>query len=110
MIQVNITRDNRKRIVSVIIKGHADAGPYGHDLVCAAVSAVSFGCFNAIEELCQYEPDVETKDNGGFLRITLSSQLDDQTDQKVQLLLEGMLISLRTIEQSYEQYIMVTES
>jgi uncharacterized protein YsxB (DUF464 family) len=31
------------------VKGHANSGAYGHDLVCAAVSAVVTGACNAIE-------------------------------------------------------------
>ena len=30
-------------------KGHANAGPYGSDLVCAAVSAITIGGINALE-------------------------------------------------------------
>jgi uncharacterized protein YsxB (DUF464 family) len=41
--------------VSLEAKGHANTAPYGADLVCAAVSAVILGGFNALEEENAYE-------------------------------------------------------
>jgi len=39
MIQVKIKQVSGLQTIK--ISGHAEAGPYGHDLVCAAVSALS---------------------------------------------------------------------
>ena len=55
MIEVTLF-ENNKGITAFEISGHADSGPYGYDLVCAGVSAVSFGSVNAtiaISELNQ---------------------------------------------------------
>ncbi|MCF6138088.1 ribosomal-processing cysteine protease Prp [Pseudalkalibacillus berkeleyi] len=106
MLTVNIHRDQHN-IVSFSISGHAESGPYGHDLVCAAVTAVSFGSVNAIEELCQVEPEVETRENGGYLLFKTPSSVNEETSKKMQLLLEGMLVSLRTIERDYGKYIKI---
>ncbi len=106
MLRVKIQRQEGK-IVSFSITGHAESGPYGHDLVCAAVTAVSFGSVNAIEEICQVEPEVETRDNGGYLLFKTPSAVSEETSEKIQLLLEGMLVSLRTIERDYGQYIKI---
>jgi len=32
------------------VTGHAGSGPYGHDLVCAAVSGIVLGGLNALED------------------------------------------------------------
>ncbi|WP_221566232.1 ribosomal-processing cysteine protease Prp [Alkalihalobacillus sp. TS-13] len=106
MLRVNIVRDQRK-IVSFSITGHAESGPYGHDLVCAAVTAVSFGTVNAIEELCQVEPEVETREDGGYFTFKAPSSVSEQTSEKIQLLLEGMLVALKSIERDYGQYIKI---
>ncbi|WP_349408016.1 ribosomal-processing cysteine protease Prp [Pseudalkalibacillus sp. SCS-8] len=106
MLKVNIHRDQQK-IVSFSITGHAESGPYGHDLVCAAVTAVSFGSVNAIEEICQVEPEVETREDGGYLLFKTPSAVSEETSEKIQLLLEGMLVSLRSIERDYGQYIKI---
>jgi uncharacterized protein YsxB (DUF464 family) len=98
-----IRTDNR--INSFTISGHADSGPYGHDIVCAGVSAVSFGSVNAIEALCGVRLGVETEDDGGFLRCIVPDNLETETDEKVQLLLESMVVSLKSIKEQYGQYI-----
>ncbi|WP_082344122.1 ribosomal-processing cysteine protease Prp [Sulfobacillus thermosulfidooxidans] len=41
MIKVKIGRDTRGVVQEITITGHAGQGPYGHDIVCAAVSALS---------------------------------------------------------------------
>ncbi len=41
MIRAQFTLDSNQRITSFKMTGHADSGPYGQDIVCAAVSALS---------------------------------------------------------------------
>src|SRR5699024_12152227 len=43
--------NNVEEISSFVVSGHANSGPYGQDLVCAAVSAVTFGAGNAVLEI-----------------------------------------------------------
>jgi uncharacterized protein YsxB (DUF464 family) len=90
------------------MSGHADSGPYGHDLVCAGASAVSFGSVNAIAALCGVELDIEMEE-GGFLRCYVPNGLDDVTYEKVQILLEGMLVSLQSIAEEYSSYIQIND-
>ena len=47
MIKVQIKRNN-KYITQIKIKGHAQFGEYGKDLVCAGVSAVATGICNTL--------------------------------------------------------------
>ncbi|WP_028783343.1 ribosomal-processing cysteine protease Prp [Thalassobacillus devorans] len=108
MIKVLIDR-NDNELTGFEISGHAESGPYGHDLVCAAVSAVSFGAVNAVMELCGVEPAIDQGGEGGFLRVMLPDNLEAETKRKAQLLIEGMLVSLQTIEQDYNQYITISE-
>jgi uncharacterized protein len=111
MIRVQIERNQLKReqINSFTLSGHADSGPYGHDLVCAAVSAVSIGSINAIEVLCGVEPKIETRDNGGFLKMILPSNIDEHTFERIQLIIQTMIVSLETIERDYGQYITISD-
>ena len=39
-----------------------------------------------------------------------SRQSDEDTQEKVQLLLEGMVVSLQTIERDYGEYIKITSN
>lgn len=106
MIQVTVYR-KAKQIDAFRISGHADSGPYGYDLVCAGVSAVSFGAINAVMKLCDTDLAIEQADEGGNLQVSLPSHLHKNEMEKVQLLFESMIISLETIEQEYSQFITI---
>ncbi|MBN3525668.1 ribosomal-processing cysteine protease Prp [Paenibacillus apiarius] len=107
MIRISIRRKSDRSIESFSIEGHANYAPYGEDTVCAGVSAVSVGAVNAIEALTGIELKCKMKD--GFLSgfVPLIEQQDIET--KVQLLLESMIVSLRTIEASYGSYLQIKE-
>lgn len=47
MVQILISKSNQGKIEKIEVDGHADSGPYGNDLVCAAISAVVVGCSNS---------------------------------------------------------------
>jgi|SRR5699024_3025228 len=108
MIQVVITRSNNQ-ITAFEISGHADSGPYGYDLVCAGVSAVSFGLVNAITELCDVDLAIHQGSEGGYLHVEIPASLSDEQVESVQLLLQGMLISLQTIENEYGEFIQIQQ-
>ncbi|TWI57115.1 ribosomal-processing cysteine protease Prp [Halalkalibacter nanhaiisediminis] len=109
MITVDVKRNSKNELVSFTMSGHADSGPYGYDLVCAGASAVSIGAVNAIASLCQVELDIEMKEDGGFLRCDVPTGLDSITFEKVQLLLEGMLVSLESIAEEYSSHIEIKD-
>src|SRR5690625_5018291 len=104
MINVSIFREHQK-ITSFEISGHAESGPYGYDLVCAGVSAVSFGTINAILKICEIDLNIEQADQGGYLFVSIPRLVCETKMEKAQLLLEGMLISLETIEREYSKFI-----
>ncbi|MBU9710288.1 ribosomal-processing cysteine protease Prp [Evansella tamaricis] len=107
MIHVVFNRNDDNSIHSFTMEGHAEAGPHGKDLVCAGASAVSFGVVNAIAEICDVRLDVEMKGDGGFLRCRVPEKLESGTYEKVQLLLEGLFFSLKTLEEQYGQFIRI---
>jgi len=106
MIHVYINRSKAGFIQSFEMTGHAYFDNPGKDIVCAGASAVSFGTVNAIEVLIKVKPVIEMKEKG-FLRVEIPENLDSLTSEKVQLLLEGMLVSLKTIERDYGEYIRI---
>ncbi|SFP74579.1 ribosomal-processing cysteine protease Prp [Salibacterium halotolerans] len=109
MIEIKVDRSDNGNIDAFSMSGHADSGPYGYDLVCAGASAVSFGAVNAVDEVCGVDLDVELADEGGYLFCRIPEGLAEQTGREVQLLLEGMLISLQTIAEQYGDYIHVSD-
>lgn len=98
MIEVFIERDEQQHIVSFISEGHADYSP-GNDIVCAGVSAVTIGTVNALDAL---GVRVAANTSNGYLVAVLAKQ-----SEKAQILLEGMLIMLKGIQESYGDHLIV---
>ncbi|WP_163537888.1 ribosomal-processing cysteine protease Prp [Gracilibacillus sp. YIM 98692] len=110
MIQVTIDWEHN-HIKSFTLSGHAGSGPAGHDLVCAAVSAISFGAVNAVFELCEIDLIIDQAgDEGGYLQVDIPDHIKDDTLDNASLLLKGMLVSLKTVERDYGQYISIHEN
>ncbi|MCI1881186.1 MAG: ribosomal-processing cysteine protease Prp [Sporolactobacillus sp.] len=106
MITVRVDRNAEGRITGFTINGHAGSGPRGFDLVCAGVSAVSFGALNAVDELTGVPMEVRKSPDGGHLSCWLSGAADDgAASAKAELILEAMLVSLRTIAVTYGKFI-----
>lgn len=106
MINVTIYRLD-DQITAFEIAGHAESGPYGYDLVCAAVSAITFGAVNAIIQLCDMELKINQENEGGYLHVQLPDSIKNVAMEKAQILLKGMLISLETIERDYGKFILI---
>ncbi|MGJ7912286.1 ribosomal-processing cysteine protease Prp [Neobacillus sp. LXY-1] len=106
MIQVTINRTKSGLIQSFEISGHAFFADRGKDIVCSGVSAVSVGAVNAVHELTGITPEIDH--GSGLLRCVLPDYIPEDINEKVQLLLEGMAVSLRTIEEEYGKHIKIT--
>ncbi|MFC5733700.1 ribosomal-processing cysteine protease Prp [Cytobacillus gottheilii] len=107
MIDITIYRNQTGKIQSFAISGHAFFAERGQDIVCAGVSAVSVGAINAVHELTGVTPDI-SHDPDGLLHCTLPDDLSGDVLDKVQLLLQGMVVSLQSIEETYGQNIRIT--
>lgn len=99
MIQVMVSVKNAV-ISSIVVSGHAYSGEPGFDLVCAGVSSIMTGALNALDELAENvdlslteEPRIEIKNY----------------DDKNQVLLEFVMIQLKTIEFVHPEYIRIRE-
>ncbi|WML40701.1 ribosomal-processing cysteine protease Prp [Neobacillus sp. OS1-2] len=107
MIGITITRTESGAIQSFEMSGHALFADRGKDIVCAGVSAVSVGAINAVHELTGVTPDLEHRADG-FLSCVVPEELPEDTHMKIQLILEAMVVSLRTIEEEYGKHIKIT--
>jgi uncharacterized protein YsxB (DUF464 family) len=104
MIKVVIKRTN-EQLAAFEVSGHANSGPYGYDLVCAGVSAVTFGAINALMELCDLELIIDQAAEG-YLYVELPSKA--LREKEAQIILQAMVVSLQTIERDYTQFIQIT--
>jgi uncharacterized protein len=111
MIKVIIERHSDRSFSLLEMEGHAGFDERGKDIVCAGVSAVVFGTLEAINQMTKMkELDVKTDKQKGRIKVEFPFFFSRKTDKiTTQNLLEGMLISLRKIEDTYGQYIEIKE-
>ena len=104
MIIVEVVRKNQL-IQEITISGHADSGPKGYDLVCAAVSSIATGALNALNQICSQDVQLLLTENpDALIKIKVLQNRDD-----LQLLLKMMLIQLKTVQESQQKYIHIKE-
>lgn len=108
MIRVSIERESSGRIRQFHVEGHALFDEPGKDIVCAGVSAVTVGTVNAVEALLGLE--LKTRMKHGLLKVEIPDGQAASSDEKVQLLLESMIVMLQSIEQSYGAYIVLKDN
>ncbi len=108
MIHVEIQRATDRRITGFKLTGHADYDVHGKDIVCAGITAVTFGTVNAIEALLQVDLNPKTPKRG-HLEVALPAHISDETEPKLQLLLESMVHMIKGIASSYDKYVNLHE-
>lgn len=107
MIAIQFRREG-SNLMSVKMSGHAEAGPYGYDIVCAAVSALSIGTVNSLSEIAKIPLEVvSADDSGGYLEFTIPSDISRKQMETGQILLESLLLSLKSIEEEYQEYVSI---
>ncbi|WP_080874240.1 ribosomal-processing cysteine protease Prp [Oceanobacillus timonensis] len=105
MIQITVFQSDN-HVTAFEVTGHAESGPYGYDLVCAGVSAVTFGAVNAMMKLCETDLDIDQgADGSGYLAVKLPPNISSDKLEKMQWLVKGMIVSLETIEESYGEHV-----
>lgn len=99
MIRITI-RTKNDDIVSLNIKGHAESGEHGNDLVCAGVSSIAFGLLNALEEQkANYAWQVDDNE--------IEIVANNLSNKKTQIILKTGIIQFQTIRESYKAYIKI---
>ena len=79
----------------ISISGHAGYADAGKDIVCAGVSAVVTGGINALESEIE-SIKIINEDNKLGVEVINSNE-------KIQIILNTILIQLKTIEKSYKK-------
>ena len=92
MIKVEIDFEG-KNLTGLKVKGHANSGPYGKDLVCAAVTIMLTGAANALENEAENFDITLEEGNASFQPLGPISEHD-------QTVLETLIIQLKTLEVS----------
>ena len=95
MIKVSIISSG-EIVNGLEVKGHANFAEHGKDLVCAGVSCILTGGFNALDKEDIEEITLEE----GYAKVVVKSDANYS-----RIVLDVMLTQLMTIEESYPQNI-----
>lgn len=102
--------ESNSKIKRFVLSGHAESGPVGHDLVCAASSALAIGTTNNLYRILDTEPRVNLNEvEGGFLELSLPVQLEGKQAEHAQVLLESLYYSLLDIQEAHREHLSVTK-
>ena len=100
MIRINVTTKSGS-YVELESAGHAGAGEEGHDIVCAAVSALIINAVNSIE---RFTDDPFTEDSGdGYVRI----RFEGPNSPEAKLLMDSLVFGLTQIREDCQDYLKV---
>ena len=78
MIRAALLRDGRGGYAGYTVSGHAGWDEEGRDIVCAAVSALSFACANALESVCGLRPEARASKGSMTVRLPADAGHDAQ--------------------------------
>lgn len=102
MIKIKINKTDNK-YDSLEVSGHSNYDEHGKDIVCAGVSAVVVGGLNALTN--ENKNKVSCKVRDGYVNVDVL----DLNDDKIQLIMDVIIIQLKSIEESYKKYIKIYE-
>lgn len=96
MIDVTLLIKNEKRL-GFAIKGHANFDQHGYDIVCAAVSILSYTAVNTLD---YYEIDFDFFDDDNEMKVSL-----ENPNEKSEIILNDFEIGVKTLLTNYNEYV-----
>ena len=95
------------RITGFSVSGHSGYAEAGSDIVCAAISAAVTMAEATINDVCGAKAKVRVKEEQARITLTLPTSCDEE--EAVQAVLSGMMLTLISLREDYEDYIEVLE-
>ena len=96
MIDVTLLIKKEKRL-GFAIKGHSNFDQHGYDIVCAAVSILSYTAVNTLD---YYEIDFDFFDDDNEMKVSL-----ENPNEKSEIILNNFEIGIKTLLTNYNEYV-----
>ncbi|WP_236785421.1 ribosomal-processing cysteine protease Prp [Anaerococcus ihuae] len=96
MIDVTLFIKNEERL-GFAIKGHANFDQHGYDIVCAAVSILSYTAVNTLD---YYEVEFDFFDDDNEMKISI-----EDSNEKSDIILKDFEIGIKTLLTNYNEYV-----
>ena len=95
------------RITGFSVSGHSGYAEAGSDIVCAAISAAVTMAEATINDVCGAKAKVRVNEEDARITLTLPASCDEE--DAVQAVLSGLMLTLISLREDYEDYIEVLE-
>jgi uncharacterized protein YsxB (DUF464 family) len=95
--KVVVQLDQHNNFTEIVIKDHAGSGDKGHDLVCAAISAITNGTINF---LLDQQKKCVIECQPAWIKIKVI-----KVDPELQLILETMIFQLKNLARNYRCFL-----
>ncbi len=99
MIKCLVSKDDK--VKSIVISGHANYSEYGTDIVCSAVSMLSYAIANKLMQLGYKQAVTITDNKFEFINNVENSDVD--------LLLDTLVEGIYMVADQYAKYIKIKE-
>ena len=101
MTTITIFKSKEGTYQGFTCSGHADYSKNGQDIVCAGVSACVVGAMNALEDHKKFEFIMEDG------HVLIKKIGDEKLSIHNQIVLQTLLVQLKTIEESNKKFIKI---
>ena len=98
MVHVTVIRE-RGTAVGFRLTGHANAGAYGEDIVCAGISAITETALLGITDVLKL--DAAWSREEGNLSCVLSRETAGEDLEKAAVVFDTMIAGLKSLQQAY---------
>ncbi len=105
MTGIEITKDKSGNIIKFVVSGHSEFSD-GDDIVCSAISSVTFMTLNGLEKVLHIPFGYEKDD--GYLFFVLPGDLKNELREQANILLNSMYLFLLDLEEQYKENVNIT--
>ncbi|CUH97458.1 hypothetical protein P22_3588 [Propionispora sp. 2/2-37] len=101
MITISPIVNTDRMIVGFSVTGHANAGPHGQDIVCAAVSVLAHTAVYGLERHLKREIKLDMAEGN------MVFELMDPPDELTSVVLETTLLGFKEIASNYRKFVQI---
>ena len=99
-----VIRDNK--FLSFSVQGHAGLAPAPHDVLCAAVSAMTQLVVNTLQEVFEAELSLQIDEEKPLVAANVLS-VPPESESAVQGVLQGLVLQVKDLETRYPDHLAV---
>jgi len=113
VIKVTLFKTGDDFVKKFTVEGHAGYAPSGSDIICSAVSALTYTAIGSLQELTGYEISYEVRENDGYMKCEIHNIKHEKGNDEItaEVIMNMFDIGCRQISDGYgKKYVKVVDS